>query len=281
MRFKFNYRSLLWTLLADGLLVFSLKVFSWLYWWWFHYLSLYCLFPTLGLGLQAEGLGLHCHLEASLVACEEPIYYLRCIWSWQYLGFLQSLSFKFLSKKREVLFRWYTDANTPLWGTWICSQGPAKHRKKILSCYQSQPEARHSNGSEPAGYQTSYKARCIDRTNRTKQRREALSQSVPCRTRVNTHLSVFVFSLTIRATSSITSTITSRARSSITLTLFTRSLSVDGRAAASMQTDLIQFLLPIPLAEATSQINDGGDESTVLTTNNQPAIKNLFTTNLD
>ena len=139
----------------------------------------------------------------------------------------------------------------------------------------------HSNGCEPAGYQTSYKARCIDRTNRTKQRREALSQSVPCRTRVNTHLSVFVFSLTIRATSSITSTITSRARSSITLTLFTRSLSVDGRAAASMQTDLIQFLLPIPLAEATSQINDGGDESTVLTTNNQPAIKNLFTTNLD
>ena len=84
-----------------------------------------------------------------------------------------------------------------------------------------------------------------------------------------------------RATRSITSTITSSARSSITLTLFTRSLSVDGRAAASMQTDLIQLLLPIPLAEATSQINDGGDESTALTANNQPAIKNLFTTHLD
>ena len=27
MRFKFNYRSLLWTLLADGLVVLSLKVF--------------------------------------------------------------------------------------------------------------------------------------------------------------------------------------------------------------------------------------------------------------
>ena len=171
----------------------------------------------------------------------------------------------------------------PLWGTWICSQGPARHRKKI-SCYQSKPEARHSNGSEPAGYQTSYQARCIDRTNRTKQRREALFQSVSCGTHVNTHLHtsvLFVFSLTIRATSSITSTITSRARSSITLTLFTRSLSVDGRAAASMQTDLIQLLLPIPLAEATSQINDGGDESTDLTTNNQPAIKNMFSTNLD
>ena len=51
--------------------------------------------------------------------------------------------------------------------------------------------------------------------------------------------------------------------------------------AASMQTDLIQLLLPIPLAEATSQINDGGDESTDLTTNNQPAIKNMFSTNLD
>ena len=85
----------------------------------------------------------------------------------------------------------------------------------------------------------------------------------------------------IRATRSITSTITSRARSSITLTLFTRSLSVDGRAAASMQTDLIQLLLSIPLAEATSQINDGGDESTALTANNQPVIKNLFTTHLD
>ena len=52
-------------------------------------------------------------------------------------------------------------------------------------------------------------------------------------------------------------------------------------SAASMQTDLIQLLLPIPLAEATSQINDGGDESTDLTTNNQPAIKNMFSTNLD
>ena len=48
-----------------------------------------------------------------------------------------------------------------------------------------------------------------------------------------------------------------------------------------MQTDLIQLLLPIPLAEATSQINDGADESTALTANNQPAIKNLFTTHLD
>ncbi|MDA9740012.1 hypothetical protein N9U66_01315 [Synechococcus sp. AH-736-M20] len=189
---------------------------------------------------------------------------------------MQSLSSKFLSKKREVLYRWYSDANTPYGVLEFVAKGQPGTEKKILSCYQSQPEARHSNGSEPAGYQTSYKARCIDRTNKTKQRREALSQSVPCRTRVNTHLSVFVFSLTIRATSSITSTITSRARSSITLTLFTRSLSVDGRAAASMQTDLIQFLLPIPLAEATSQI-----KSTVLTTNNQPAIKNLFTTNLD
>ena len=172
----------------------------------------------------------------------------------------------------------------PLWGTWICSQGPARHRKKILSSNPSEPEAKHCNGSEPDGYQTSYQARCIDRTNRTKQRREALSQSVSCRTHANTHLHasvLFVFSLTIRATSSITSTITSRARSSITLTLFTRSLSVDGRAAALMQTDLIQLLLPIPLAEATSQINDGGDESTDLTTNNQPAIKNMFSTNLD
>ena len=38
----------------------------------------YCLFPTLGLGLQAEGLGLHCLLEATLVACVEPIYYHFC-----------------------------------------------------------------------------------------------------------------------------------------------------------------------------------------------------------
>ena len=56
------------------------------------------------------------------------------------------------------------------------------------------------------------------------------------------------------ATRSITSTITSSARSSITLTLFTRFLSADGRAAASMQTDLIQLLLSIPLAEAASSI---------------------------
>ena len=138
----------------------------------------------------------------------------------------------------------------PLWGTWICSQGQARHRKKILSYNPSEPEARHSNGYEPDGYQTSYQARCIDRTNRTKQRREALFQSVSCGTHVNTHLHtsvLFVFSLTIRATSSITSTITSRAHSSITLTLFTRSLSVDGRVQLRCRRIWSSCSCPFPL----------------------------------
>ena len=250
MSFNFNYRSLLWTLLRWFAGVFFKSFLSWLYWWWFHYLSLYCLFPTLGLRLQAEGLGLPCLLEVTVVACEEPIYWLRCLLE---LTIFRTLAEPFLQifvEKAWSPTSLVQGRTHPLWGTWICSQGPARHRKKILSSNPSEPEARHSNGSEPDGYQTSYQARCIDRTNRTKQKREALFQSVSCGTHVNTHLHtsvLFVFSLTIRASSSITSTITSRARSSITLTLFTRSLSVDGRVQLRCRRIWSSCSCPFPL----------------------------------
>lgn len=178
MRFKFNYRSLLWTLLADGLLVFSLKVFSWLYWWWFHYLSLYCLFPTLGLGLQAEGLGLHCHLEASLVACEEPIYYLKCIWSWQYLWLLQSLSFKFLSKKREVLYRWYSDANTPYGVLEFVAKGqPGTEKKSYLATKASQKPGTAMGLSQPATKPATKQGASTAPTGPNRGERRCLNQS--------------------------------------------------------------------------------------------------------
>lgn len=111
--------------------VFFKSFLSWLYWWWFHYLSLSCLYPTLGLGLQAEGLGLHCLLEASVVACEEPIYYLRylklTIFRTLVEPFLQIFVEKAWSPTSLVQGRKH-----PLWGTWICSQGPARHRKILL-----------------------------------------------------------------------------------------------------------------------------------------------------